>query len=298
MSVHFLELAQKRVLVCDGAMGTLLQLRGLTPGHCPETWNIEHPDIIRDIHAKYFGAGADIVETNTFGGNRYRLAFHGYGDKVIEYNRMAAQLACDVRPSGKFVAGSIGPTGEYLEPMGTASYAEFVEAFATQISALKEGGIDIVIIETMSDIGEAGAAIEAAKQVAPQLPVIVSMTFEKGARGFHTMMGLSTSDMIAHLPAKGAQIIGANCGMGMDQMIELMAEMRGQTDILLLSQANAGLPIWKEGKHTYEESPEERAVSVRKLLDIGVNIVGGCCGTTPEHIRKVREEVDRFNSID
>ena len=296
MNQNLLALIGKKVLVCDGAMGTLLQHHGLPAGACPETWNIEHPDIIRDIHTQYFQAGADIVETNSFGGNRYRLSFHGFGDKVTDYNYAAAQLACAVRPPGKFVAGSVGPTGEYLEPIGTASYDDFIEAFAVQISALQKGGVDLILIETMSDLQEIRAAVEAARKVAPQLPVVASMTFEKHAQGFRTMMGLSTSDLINNLPAAGAQVIGANCGLGMDQMIELIAEIRGQTDMPVLSQANAGLPVWKEGKHGYEETPEERAVAVRKLLDIGINIVGGCCGTTPDHIRKIREEVDRFNA--
>ena len=295
MSTNFLELIGKQVLVCDGAMGTLLQARGLTPGNCPETWNVEHPDVIRDIHAQYFQAGADIVETNTFGGTRYRLAFHGVEENVTEYNYVAAKLACEVRPSGKFVAGSVGPTGEYLEPMGTATYEDFVEAFTTQISALREGGVDIILIETMSDLQEAGAAIEAARKAAPELTVIASMTFEKGAQGFRTMMGHRSLDLIDILPARGAQVIGVNCGMGMDQMIELVREIREQTDMPILSQANAGLPVWKEGRHGYDETPEERAVAVRDLLDIGINIVGGCCGTTPDHIRMIRREVDRFN---
>ena len=294
MRSDFLELLKSKVLVCDGAMGTLLQARGLPVGACPETWNTERPDVIREIHKQYFDAGADIVETNTFGGNRYRLAFHGFGERVAEYNHAAAKLAAEVRPAGKFVAGSVGPTGEYLEPMGTASYQDFVEAFVIQIGALKEGGADLILIETMSDLQEALAAVEAAGKTAPELPVIASMTFEKGAQGFRTMMGLRSSEMISALPAKGADIIGVNCGLGMDQMIELVREIRNQTDLPLLSQANAGLPVWKEGRHSYDETPEERGVAVRQLLGIGVSIVGGCCGTTPDHIRRIRQEVDRF----
>jgi len=292
----FLNLVAHKVLVCDGAIGTLLQAHGLPAGACPEAWNIERPEIIRRIHTLYYQAGADIVETNTFGANRYRLGSHGFTRRVIDFNHTAARLACEVRPAGKLVAGSVGPTGEYPEPPGTASFKDFVAAFSNQIGALKDGGIDLVIIETMSDLGEIRAAIEAAKRVAPDLPLIASMTFEKRANKFVTMTGRSTTEMIDALAAEGVDIIGANCGTGMDQMIELIREFRDQTGLPLLSQANAGLPVWRAGKLYYDETPVERAAAVRQILGIGISIVGGCCGTTPDHIRTIRKEVDRFNT--
>jgi 5-methyltetrahydrofolate--homocysteine methyltransferase len=294
MSGIFLDLLKTRTLVSDGAMGTMLQKYGLVAGECPEEWNLSHPDVIQSIHQQYFTAGADLVETNTFGGNRFRLGFHGHADKVNEWNLRAAELACSVRPSEKFVAGSVGPTGEMLEPSGTATFKQLVDAFQEQIAALQAGGVDLFIIETMADLHEAQAALLAAKTIAPAIPVAVTMTFEKGSAGFRTLMGNSPADMIASLTAEGADLIGANCGFGMEEMIGIMTEFRSLCTVPLLAQANAGLPKWDGQKNIYTETPAQRGQAVLKLLVLNVNIIGGCCGTTPEHIQAIRRAVDSY----
>ena len=295
MKNNILDQIKQKVLVADGAMGTMLQQKGLPGGHCPEEWNVSHPEQVAQIHHSYYDAGADVVETNTFGGNRYRLEFHGFGQSTVEFNRAAAQLVRSVCPPGKFVAGSVGPSGEFLEPVGRRTKDELQKAFYEQIHALADGGVDLVIIETMADPEEACTAIRAAKQVDINMPVIATMTFEKTAQGIRTMMGTTTQDMVDRLTAEGADVIGANCGMGMEDMMKVVAEIRNFTDMPVLSQANAGAPVWDSGRNVYTETPQERAASVRELLKLQVQIIGGCCGTTPEHIRAIRQVVDEYN---
>jgi 5-methyltetrahydrofolate--homocysteine methyltransferase len=294
MSGKFIELLNTSTLVADGAMGTMLQKYGLLAGSCPEEYNLRHPDIVQNIHQQYFAAGADLVETNTFGANRFRLSFHGYGEQVKELNRRAAELACAVRPAGKFVAGSVGPTGELLEPLGSLTFTQLVDAFYEQMAALQAGGVDLIIIETLADLQEARAALQAAKNLTPVLPVAVTMTFDRGAAGFKTMMGISPLDLISALAEAGADLIGANCGLGMEEMIDLMTEIRGRYSAALIAQANAGLPRWDGQKNIYSETPAQRGQATTKLLELKVNIIGGCCGTTPDHIHAIREAVDAY----
>ncbi len=298
MSGTFIERLHTSTLVADGAMGTMLQKYGLLAGSCPEEWNLRHPDIVQNIHQQYFDAGADLVETNTFGANRFRLGIHGYADKVKELNRRAAELACAVRPVGKFVAGSVGPTGEFLEPLGTLTLEQLVDAFQEQMAALQAGGVDLIIVETLGDLQEARAALQAARNINPVLPIAVTMTFEKGLNtGFRTMMGASPLDMVSALSEAGIDLIGANCGLGMEEMIGLMTEFRNHSPAALIAQANAGLPKWDGQKNVYSETPEHRGQATLKLLDLNVNIIGGCCGTTPEHIRAIRQAVDSYSSL-
>jgi 5-methyltetrahydrofolate--homocysteine methyltransferase len=267
MSLTFLDEIKIRTLVADGAMGTMLQKNGLTVGGCPEEWNISHPDIVQNIHRQYFAAGADLVETNTFGGNRYRLG----------------------------VAGSVGPTGEFLEPIGTVTFDNLVEIFQEQIAALAGGGVDLIIVETMTDLQEARAALVAAKKVNSALPVAVTMTFEKGPAGYKTMMGISPGNLITLLINEGADMLGANCGFGMEEMIEIMTEFRNLSAHPMLAQANAGLPQWDGHKNIYSETPLQRGQAVPKLLKLNINVIGGCCGTTPEHIQAIRRAVDTYS---
>jgi 5-methyltetrahydrofolate--homocysteine methyltransferase len=292
----FLHELNSRVLVCDGAMGTMLQQSGLPSGHCPEEWNVSNPDKVSKIHKAYYEAGADIVETNSFGGNRFRLDFHGHGDDVYKFNKTAAELARSVCPPEKFVAGSVGPSGEFIEPVGTRTVSEMIEIFEEQIRALVDGGIDLIIVETMADFQEIGAAIQAAKTVNSEIPIIASMTFEKSAAGIHTMMGIKPQMMVRQLQPLGVNAIGANCGFGMEEMMNVISEIRQNSDFPILSQANAGSPVWDGSKNVYSESPEERAKAVSKLLEFKPNIIGGCCGTTPAHIAAIREVVDEYNS--
>jgi 5-methyltetrahydrofolate--homocysteine methyltransferase len=296
MASNFKTLLEKKVLVGDGAMGTMLQAAGLTAGHCPEEWNVSHPDIIANIQKEYIDAGSDIIETNTFGGNKYRLSFHGHSDAVSSFNIKAAEIARSVCPKGKFVGGSVGPTGEFLEPMGELTREELTDAFKEQIDALLAGGVDIIVVETMSDIGEACAAIDAARSLTTEIPVLATMTFENHATGYRTMMGVRPSQMVQPLIDAGANVIGANCGTGMEDMIKIVKEFRGVTQFPLLVQANAGLPEQQGDQIHYKESPSDRGQSVKDLLNLQVQIVGGCCGTTPEHMKATRQAVDEFNS--
>jgi 5-methyltetrahydrofolate--homocysteine methyltransferase len=291
---NILQQLKDRPLVCDGAMGTMLIEQGFDIGDCPEEWNRSHSHIIRDIHSNYFDAGADIVETNSFGGNRFRLERHGYASDVSGFNLLAARNARAVRPTGKFIAGSVGPSGEFVQPLGIRTIGELGQAFYEQITALVEGGVDLIIVETMMDINEACAAIAAARAVHPEIPVFATLTFERTAAGIFTMMGISPAEAVEKLSACGADAIGANCGRGMEDMIEIMHQMRPLTELPLIAQANAGLPEIRDGRNVYSETAHERGDAARILLDLGVNIIGGCCGTRPEHIRAIRNAVDAF----
>lgn len=278
------------VLLSDGAMGTELQKR-LAPGYCPEELNISRPDIIREIHKSYFDAGSDIVETNSFGSNRARLKMHGFSDKAGEFSIAAAKNAREVCPDGKFVAGSMGPTGEMLEPLGELTESEAYDIFAEQAKALAEGGVDILFVETMMSIEEAEIAVKAAKENT-NLPVSATMTFESGNAGLRTMWGVDIPTAVSRLTEAGADIIGANCGRGFEDMISIIHHMRTLTSKPLLAQANAGLPELVDGKNVYKETPEVIAPKAEQLLEEGADIVGGCCGTGPEHIAMMRKIVD------
>jgi len=291
----FLSALAERVLVCDGAMGTMLQAAGMPVGHCSEEWNISHPDAIRNIHQAYIDAGADIIETNSFGGTRSRLEAHGYGDSFNKANQLAAQIAKSTCPKGKWVGGSVGPCGEFLQPMGTKTYDEIKDVFKEQIVALISGGVDLIIVETMSDLQEGKAAIEAARSIDPAMPILATMTFENKPTGFHTMMGVQLKDMIAGYTEAGADVVGANCGSGMEDMIRIVQLLRNETKLPILAQANAGMPETDDGKITYKETAEDRYNSVNEILNQGINIVGGCCGTNPEHIKATARAVKEFN---
>ncbi len=295
MNNTFLSALAGRVLVCDGAMGTMLQAAGMPVGHCSEEWNISHPKVIQSIHQAYIDAGADIVETNSFGGTRFRLEAHGHGDSVSEFNQKAAQIAKSVCPEGKWVGGSVGPTGEFMQPLGTRSYDEIKDVFKEQIGFLISGGADIIIVETMSDLQEGKAAIEAARSLDSEIPVIGTMTFENKPTGFRTMMGVQPGQMIDCYGEAGANVIGANCGSGMEEMIQILNLLRPETPLPILTQANAGLPETESGKIIYKETAEDRYHSVIEILKNGANIVGGCCGTNPEHIKATARAVQEFN---
>ncbi|MCI0439552.1 MAG: homocysteine S-methyltransferase family protein [Chloroflexi bacterium] len=277
-------LARGETLISDGATGTYLQQHGLEPGGCPEEFNATHPEVVRGMAKAYFDAGSDMVLTNSFGGTRFRLKHYGYQDRVRELNRLAAQHARSQAPPGHYVFGSVGPTGEFLEPLGQISEAEMYDAFVEQITALEEGGADGVVIETMTAIEEATLAIRAAKENT-RLVVMSTMFFDKGPRGFFTMMGVTPERAVKELREAGADVVGANCGVGIDVMLDLARQIREATDSYILVHSNAGIPSMKGGEIIYPETPDYMAERFKKLADMGINIIGGCCGTGPAHIR-------------
>lgn len=271
------------LLVADGATGTYLQQHGLEPGGCPEAFNLTQPEIIRQMAADYFAAGSDFVLTDTFGANRYMLKKYGHGDKVREINRTAARLARSVAPPGKYVIGSMGPTGEFLEPLGVVPEREMYEAFVEQATALEEGGADGVDIETMTAIEESVLAVRAAKENT-RLAVFATMVFDKGPRGFFTMMGVTPERAARELKAAGADVVGTNCGNGIEVMIEIAKRIRAATDGPVMVKSNAGIPAIIKGKIVYPEGPEWMAERFKTLAELGVNVIGGCCGTGPDHV--------------
>jgi len=284
----FLERVKKEIILFDGAMGTFLQKNGLQVGECPEEWNISHPEVVKSIHKSYYDAGSDCVETNSFGGTKVKLSKFGMADKCYEFNKRAAELAREVCPEGKFVAASIGSTGEMLEPYGEFSVQECYDNYAEQIVALKDGGVDVLCIETMMDLEEAKIALKAAKENT-KLPVIVSLTFNQSPNGYKTLMGNSISQIVSELKSGGVDIIGTNCGNGIENMVEILKEYKSiDPEMLYLVQPNAGLPEVVGEKTIYRETPEIMKAKVVNLISVGLNVLGGCCGTTPDHISAFR----------
>lgn len=281
-------LGADRPVLLDGGMGTLLQDRGLEDGAPGELWNFENPDAVRAAHTAYADAGARVLTTNTFGGTRPRLDMHGLGDRLGEVNRTAARIARSVADDhGLLVAGDLGPTGELLAPLGTLTADEAQTIFAEQLTALVEGGIDLVLVETLSDLGEADAALAAAREVAPDLPVAVTMSFDTNVR---TMMGVRPGEAVTHLAAAGADAVGANCGRGPGEMEIIAAQMvQARPDgLLLVAQSNAGLPQVVSDHFEYDATPGDLAAHAARLAGLGIDLVGGCCGSTPAHIAAVR----------
>lgn len=284
------KLAEGKVLVSDGAWGTFLQAKGLQIGECPELWNLTHPNDVFDIAESYIVAGADMIETNSFGGSRTKLLEYGLEKQTYEINKAASEISRKAAGNDRNVLGSIGPTGKMLM-MEEITVLELTEVFKEQAIALSEGGADAIIVETMTDLEEAKIAAKAVKQNT-NCEVIVTMTFDKYPNGFNTMMGVTPEQMVTTMHDIGIDIIGANCGNGVAGMIGIVKEIRRvNSKIPILIHANAGLPIIKDSKTIFPESPDEMSLSIPNLINEGANIVGGCCGTTPEHIRKIRDFV-------
>ena len=280
------------LLISDGATGTFLQQHGLEPGGCPEEFNASRPEVVREMSRQYFDAGSDMALTNSFGGSVFMQKKYGYGERVAEFNRLAAEHARSQAPDGRFVIGSVGPTGEFLEPLGPVSEDEMYDAFVEQVKALEEGGADGVVVETMTAIEEAVLAVRAARENT-SLVVMATMVFDKGPRGFFTMMGVTPEQAVNAMTAAGSHVVGSNCGNGIDNMVEIARRMRSETEGFLLIHSNAGIPAMRNGQIIYPETPEYMAERFRELADIGVNIVGGCCGTGPDHIRALAAAVGR-----
>jgi 5-methyltetrahydrofolate--homocysteine methyltransferase len=279
-------LSRAKALISDGAWGTLLQARGLGAGECPESWNQSRPDDVLAVAKSYIQAGADMIETNSFGGSRFKLAHYGLDKQVGELNRRAAALSREAAGESRHVIGSVGPSGKMLIT-AEVSLEQLYEGFAEQLCALEAGGADGCCIETMSDIEEACIAVRAARENTG-LTIICTFTFEKTLQNeYRTMMGVAPGDIVMPLIEAGADIIGTNCGNGMAGMVEIVRQMRAADPVIpILVHANAGLPrILDDGSVRYPESPEQMAAQLPQLLDAGAGIIGGCCGTTPEHIR-------------
>ena len=287
------KLRSGEVLVSDGATGTFLQQNGLEPGGDPEEFNMSHPEVVRRMAKEYFDAGSDIVLTNSFGGTVFRQSHYGYGNKVREFNTLAAQHARSQAPNDRFVFGSVGPTGEFLEPLGTVKESEMYQAFKTQVTALEEGGADGVVIETMTAMEEAELAIRATKENT-SLVIAATMTFDKGPKGYFTMMGITPEKAAQGLSEAGADIVGTNCGNGIDNMLEITQRMRQSTNKPLLVHSNAGIPGMVKGEIICPESPEFLAERFMKLKDVGANIIGGCCGTSPDHIKALCKALNKM----
>ena len=279
-----LELAKKKTVIFDGAMGTMLMAAGLKAGETPELWNIEKPALVVDIHRKYYEAGSDVVHTNTFGGNAIKLADRGLSDKMEIINGQAAKLAREACPAGKFVAGDIGPTGKLIKPLGDLVIEETEEAFFRQAQALLKGSVDVISIETMFSLEEALAALRAAKRLG-NVPVIAALTFNRTKKGFFTMMGEGVKQAVAAFEKAGADVIATNCSLGSRDMIDLTKELRGATRKPLLVQPNAGKPVSQKGVTSYQQTPAEFAQDGKEIRNAGADMIGGCCGTNPDFIR-------------
>jgi methionine synthase I (cobalamin-dependent) len=268
----------------DGAMGTMLQGAGLSPGETGERWNLERPDAVAEIHRGYTAAGASLVTTNTFGGTAPRLDGGGLGDRVAEVNAAGVRIARTVADEfGALVAGDVGPTGELIEPLGTLSAQDARAVFAQQIEALAAAGADLILAETMSDLAEAEAVVLAAREAAPELELVVTLSFDTNR---HTMMGVSPGQAVERLADLGVTGVGANCGRGIGDMRAVMEEMVSHRPqgVLLVAQSNAGMPVIHGDEFHYETSPEEMAEYARDMRELGVELVGGCCGSTPAHL--------------
>lgn len=281
------------VFLLDGAMGTELFVRGIEAGRCNEYLNINSPELIFDIHRAYIEAGSDAVITNTFGANKYVLARHGFSDQVADINKAAAQIARKAAGDGKYVLGGLGPSGDFLEPLGSLTAEELKEAYVLQAAALSEGGVDGFIIETMTAIDETTVAIEAVKSVCGELPLFVSMAFDNAGDDFKTMMGVDVKSLLTKVVELDVDAVGFNCGtISMDDYIKLAAQYVSTVkelakDIAIFAEANAGQPELIEDKVVYKISTEDFATAIEKIHSLGINILGGCCGTSPAYIKAV-----------
>lgn len=311
-------LKKGEIIIGDGALGTMLFQRGLESGQCPELLNVTKPEVVEDIARLYIEAGAQIITTNTFGASPMKLADYGLEERTEEINRQGVSIVKDAAAKAErsaamgeesiagrngargtmerkvYVSASCGPSGKILKPYGDTEPDALYESFSRQMRVLLDEGADIICIETMIDVQEAVLAVRASKSLAPESPVVATMTFDETPRGFYTIMGVSIIDACENLQKAGADIIGSNCGNGVEKMIKVAREFKRFSSLPLIIQSNAGLPEIKDGKLFYSETPEFFADKTKELIEAGVSIIGGCCGTTPEHIRAIRKTVNSF----
>jgi 5-methyltetrahydrofolate--homocysteine methyltransferase len=285
------QLAERRVLVADGAMGSLLFAMGLKPGDCPEALNLSIPEMLQRVASLYLDAGADILQTNTFGGSSLKLAEYGLDNQTETINRAAVEAVRAVCGQRAFVSGSCGPSGRMLQPYGDTEPDVVFESFRRQATALIDAGVDVICVETMTDIHEATLAVRAVRDCSANVPVMATMTFNSTPRGFYTIMGVTIEKACVELKNAGANVIGSNCGNGLKNMILIAQEFRRFSSLPLIIQSNAGLPRTVDGTIIYDETPEFFEKNVGELIDASVSIIGGCCGTTPEHVRGIARGV-------
>jgi 5-methyltetrahydrofolate--homocysteine methyltransferase len=291
MKPDFLQLVKERLVLYDGGMGTMLFAAGLLDGDSPEVWNWEKPDTVDTVYRAYYEAGSDIVQTNTFGGTPIKLSERDLQDRTYEANVLAARAVRAICPEGRYAAGDVGPTGKFMKPMGEYTREEFDASFEAQIRGLVEGGVDLISIETMYSLEEALCALRAAKKVS-SLPVSVCMTFDRNPRGFFTLMGETVPHCLKVLKEHGADVVGSNCSHGSPVFIELARILRDHTDLPVIVQPNRGKPMLQKESMVYKQTVEEFVTDARVIAALGVNVFGGCCGTTPEFIAGLRRALD------
>jgi len=291
------ERIEQGAFVLDGAMGTQLFLRGVEVGVCNDSLNVKSPDAVAEVHRAYLNAGSDAVITNTFGANKYTLGRHGLGGEVAALNQAGVEVARRAAGDERYVLGDMGPSGDFLEPLGTLKADELEAAFTEQAEALVAGGVDGLIIETMTALDGVQIAIKAAKSAAGDVPVFASMSFDKAGDDFRTMMGVDVESAVSKMVAAGADAVGFNCGTAtLEEYVELAQKLvsaaKSESDeIIVFAEPNAGKPELVEGEAVYQVSPEEFAEAAKKIYAAGIKIIGGCCGTTPEHIAAIAKKL-------
>jgi len=287
------QLTAGKRFIADGAMGSILLDRAadIIKGKCPELLNLSRPDILTDIARLYLDAGANIIHANTFGGSPLKLADSGLDSDTEAINQAGVIAVRKATADKAYVSASCGPSGKMLKPYGVVSKDEMFDSFSRQMQALITAGTDIICVETMTDIEEARIAVRAAREISTSIPVVATMTFDQTPRGFYTIMGVSIEHAARELEQAGANIIGSNCGNGIDKMVLIARQYREHSSLPLIIQSNAGLPVQGVDGVEYPETPQFMAEQSRELIDAGVSIIGGCCGTTPEHIRHIARTV-------
>lgn len=284
------------IIVADGAMGTMLQRHGIDINQCVESVNLELPQLLEKIALEYFEAGSEIIQTNTFGASPAKLENYSLQDKTETIIESAVNSIHNAIGDKAYISGSCGPTGKLLKPYGDTDPEVLYLSFKRQMQSFIDSGVDVICVETMIDISEAILAIQAAREISSSIPIMATMTFEETPKGFYTIMGIDIDQACIKLKEAGANIIGSNCGNGLELMIEIAGEFKANSDLPVLIQSNAGLPVIQNGNPVYNESPEYFEKNIPRLIDLGISIIGGCCGTTPDYITVIRKVVDQHKN--
>jgi 5-methyltetrahydrofolate--homocysteine methyltransferase len=288
--IPFLDLIKNRTVLFDGAMGTSLIANGMAAGESPEEWNLSHPDVIAGVHQAYGQAGADVLQTNTLGGSRLKLSASRLGDQAEKINVQSVRLARQFCPQHCYLAGDIGPTGQFLPPVGNTNPEEMEATFREQAEYLAGEGVDLFIIETFYDLQEILLAIKAVRSITP-LPVVATLSFERKLKGFATIMGNKVPDCARQMASAGADVVGTNCNLGSADMVDFTPLWRQATELPILIQPNAGQPQVVDGQLTYQQKPEAFAQDIVGIVKAGADAVGGCCGTTPEFLALIHDRL-------